>query len=522
VSLDDLFENFIIVLVVLQFLWSFIKKVLGANKAEEGPLVAFEEDPFAQVNWQVDVRERINEALQHGERLGARLSDLGRSLRGRDVEDLQAIVLHPTRFELDHALAQLRPIAALAEQEHDEAVAELMESGPIVSAAFEAVQVGQLRVAVIEQVAAARQSGQRGYLGDADAVARALIAPLQAFAHAEGVRLPTKRPICTPAGESGQAAIIGLFADHPVIFVPNNFQDELLHWAGVAHEVGHVLWRGVHGLRQEATRITGFSAETAQLPRAQGNQIVFDPALALGAWLEELVCDLLTIMQLGPAGLRGSIHVFADPDDPDDVAWCHTPDGQSFGEHPPRELRIRLNAWTLDRMGFDREAKALLQGWREMHGEQALAIVPTTFGQAIGIPMDVFEKHGRHLLARLLDHRWESLAGRTIESIHGLSMGPGLWARVNERATALAKGQPFNDDGRVVVAAAIEAAAANPGRQLSIGAHARVAIQAIDEGRVEDVHYATSRDRGTESTVLRDAVILADILTRHTRRGIRR
>lgn len=514
---DDLFDYLIIIIVIAQFFGSAIKRLLSKKLGGDGGV--FEDDHADQAGWADDLHRSLLAAQREAAQLDEVLAGLGRQLHGPDLADLHTIVRHPTRHDLDAARREIDQFVGLLHSETEGDHALLIESGPLISRAFQVVALTRQRTALLVDMVGARQGARRAYLGDADALARALLEPFQQFTAAHGVGFPDEHPICVPAGEMGEAVVLGLFAHYPVIFVPQDFEHEIMRWASVAHELGHVLWRDVPRLADEAARVVGLTGRPARLPHLEGAEAYFDPDSVGAAWIQELFCDLVTVLLLGPAGLRSAIHVFAEPDEPRDVVWCRTHDGVTLAEHPPAELRIRASAWVLDRMGFDQEAKRLLRMWRELHGDLDMAIVPSDFGPAVSLPLETLEAPVRRMLARLLDHRWDCLAGRSLESINGLSMGPGLWGRVKSRADALLSARPFNDDPRVVIAAAVEATAQRPDQQLAIGAHVRVAIRATGEGRVEqDAYRQAPTVRAPQNVLLRDAVILADILERKPHR----
>ena len=172
-------------------------------------------------------------------------------------------------------------------------------------------------------------------MSDAEAIAEATMAPLQQFADLHEVDLARHRPICLPAGlVGGEAAWIGLLGmGVPLIFVPDDFDEDLYRWPSIAHEVAHVVLRGVPGLLDEMGRAAGWTDHPSLL-RAERGRIVGSPLQAWSAWREEIFADAFTVLMLGPAALLGFEAVFARPDNPVEVLQAHAQGGR-YAPHPP-------------------------------------------------------------------------------------------------------------------------------------------------------------------------------------------
>ncbi len=519
----EILQRVITVVVVLRIVGSLLRKVTGgtAAAAEAGektplnrPLV--EDGPEAHQGWAEQARVRFEEAVAKGERLIERAAELRAALPVRDARtaDLRGVLQAGVEDPLGGAVARLTRGLTLIEAAEPGALEVLISEMPLYNRAFSTVYDGAIQVEIMSLVVAARVTGD-GYLADADMAAKALLAPISAFAFAEGVPLPPQSPICVPTGLYGESVILNLFPDHPVIFVPQNFGSELQRWPAVAHEVGHVVWRLVPGLAEEAAGLSPSEA-TAWLPRAQGQRIVFDVGAAVGVWQEELFCDLMTVLLMGPAAVRGLMHAFESPDDPEAALRVSVgDDGRTVGTHPPVELRVRMACLVLDRLGFDREARALRRDWRQVHGEGTTLSVPSLLGSAIPVPLETVEALAASMVTALLDHPFDSLAGRTLESIPDLPVGPGLWGRAQRRTDDLVEGTPFNDDPRVVLMAGVEAAARSIRTTQALTVQMRRAIRAIDEAPVSDPHYtrrAAFDDGRLSGADVRDAIILQAFL----------
>jgi hypothetical protein len=138
--------------------------------------------------------------------------------------------------------------------------------------------------------------------------------------------------------------------------------------------------------------------------------------------------------------------------------------------------------------------------------------------------MAEFVTLGESLVEALYTRPFTGLANAPWTAVHGLEMTPGVWARALRRAADLVNDEPFNDDGRVVVAAGIEAADLKAGMSVRIARGVRRAIlgRGAAETRARDRHYvvATGRlsDALTASEVVESIVLRALLERKHARR----
>ncbi|MBI4819524.1 MAG: hypothetical protein HY791_24845 [Deltaproteobacteria bacterium] len=370
-----------------------------------------------------------------------------------------------------------------------------------------------LRIAVIETMAKWRSDPKLGgFLADADAIAHALLVPLTEHAQAGAIEFPTQRPLCVPADPEGEAIWIGLLEDYPLIFVPDDFGDDLYRWPSIAHEIGHLIWHRVPGYGAEVMKKLDLEGSTRLA--IQGRS--FDVKPAYRAWIQELVADAFALLILGPAGLRGLIHSFRNPTQPRATRVAAIYRDGTFEEHPPAELRVLLGAALLTEIGFDVEAKVLVAEWTREHASTEGILVPLPQSRAvISVPTEVWLEVGRPIMLEWYALSYSSLGGHEIRSVHGVEMTPGMWKKVSQRAADLVSGTSFNDDPKIVVAAAIEARARSPGAKLRLERAVREAILGLDakEKRVADRNYART-GRTTQSQLLRDAIVLRELLSR--------
>jgi hypothetical protein len=472
------------------------------------------------------VRENVDEARA----LLARLSSGPPQIRV-----MAPIVADRILPELESTLRRLTELKDTQQKNEAEALFEALRSS-VVDEAVHTLRLNSTRLGLLRDAADWRADPRLGpFLADADAVAEALLEPFTAFANAQGIRFPRQHPICVPTDPGHEAVWFGLAPDHPVIFVPDDFGMDLYRWPAVAHEIGHLVFRRVPGLEEEIRAVTGLEL-TPVLPRIDGSRIHFNPEAALSGWLEEIFPDVLTAVQLGPAALRGFIEVFEESAEPARATLAYTTDGRTFGPHPPPALRVRLVARLLEYIGYDQEVDALRKTWAARHGHAAALesiLLPSRAGTLLEAPMQVMEEAAWPVVLALYEGSWQALSGRSIESIAGFDMSPGVWARTQRVAEGLAGGRPESADPRVLLAAAMEARATNPAKGPIIAEALRRSILGRDmnERRVADAAYALPQSGashggayalprpggslGAFSMVeIRDALVLRDVLTR--------
>lgn len=128
--------------------------------------------------------------------------------------------------------------------------------------------------------------------------------------------------------------------DRPTVSLPKTERDNLLNWADLVHEIGHVDRDGIDEL-------LGISD---LIPSASPDRIVLE------AWAEELYCDLFAVSILGPAYASS----FA--------AFCLINSGVEPKEtgsstHPPDILRMCLMSRMLERKGLTIPLRGLFSAY---------------------------------------------------------------------------------------------------------------------------------------------------------------
>ncbi len=459
------------------------------------------------------------------------LSDRGRALRV-DLAGLSGRLgsAHPTsRILAQVADKELIPALDAASRDLD-ALARALSGAPVgvvrarladPKALAPAATIGRIsgQKQVLERMADWRSDPERALLlADADAIAADLLDPVQRLAGVQGFRFPDQRPICAPAQPGGESLWLGLLPEgYPVVFVPDDFGEDLFRQASLPHEIGHLMWLRIPGLADEMRHATGL-VEPGRALQWDGQQVRGSQAWPYSAWLPELVADALAMLLLGPAALRGLVYSFAQPHDPEAVTFAAMTDEGRYDEHPPAHLRVHLGARLLHRMGYDQQVKPIVEEWDALHGAPDSLVLPTAQGQLIALSMAQALAFGGPRMEAWYTAEYAALDGLGLADFTGLEMTPGMWAKVQRRAVELAEGKPFHDGGRVVLAAAIEARALHPDRAQRIESGLRRAILGRDaeERRSADPAYqrAAKADQGPDpfARQVRDAVILRQFL----------
>jgi len=459
-------------------------------------------------------QRRIQALIKQGE------LQLSRLPTGANATSVIAETLRePTLTDLQRAERQLQASLELLGNADSAAAGAFLRNDNPLRHAKDAAELGEARLALLTEAAIARHDRMAEVMADSDAFAAALVEPLRNFARGHGLPLPPNQPISLPTDPGQEALIRGLFAQHPVIFVPRDFGEHIFRWAAVAHEIGHILWDVEPTFRREMMRIQP-SAERPWLPRAMNGRLVFNIDAAFNAWLEEIACDAFAVILLGPAGFRGLCHALDDPREPL-AAMFAAPDytGQMLDEHPPPHLRVHLAAWLLNHLGYDLEMKPLLAAWQASHEESDYLVLPVQGSrQTVAVDLQGFIDKGAYILSEMMSEEFRGLGGYPMTAVVGQELGPGVWARVKKRAEQILQGQQFHDTPRVAIAAGIEAAAKSPSSVKKIGAAVRSTIVGRGQRASKDANYKGHVHGEPVDThplaVARDAILLWEVLKR--------
>ena len=536
----DSFDVIILIFFALQFLYGLFQRMKsGANTkdAAQGAIMdaLFDQDPPESEGVEYDEYEiviahqtaQIDDALIELKALKGRLKALRGQLRaigGSTTDLLQAVdeTLLPKMTDLE---SRLRTLGAALAEPGEAAIEAYVNNGHVVGEAYTQMTDFQLLTTLIENMVTWRQDRELGpLLADADAIADALLVPLRRYAQVHDVALPLRPPICAPATPGVESILAELLPHQPVIFVPTDFGASIMRWSTIAHQLGHVVWRTLPSVRNDVTNLVGPPRSHTAI-KAQGRRIRIDHRAVFSAWMEVVFTDFFAALSLGPAALRGLIHSAGDPDDPiNTVTVLPSSHGLGLADTPPTRLRVALMAETLLRMGYTEDVRGLRDLWHELHGTLDVLVMPMDTHRSIEVPLEDFVDLGASLMQTLHLLPFSDLADAPFTAISGLEMTPGVWRRVGVRAQELVDDHVFNDDGRIAVAAAVEAADMKGGLSIRIARGVRRAIlgRGETEPRIPDQHYVSPvqklSDPLTKNEVVESVVLRALFHRKHVRR----
>ncbi len=382
-------------------------------------------------------------------------------------------------------------------------------------------------LAILDAMVSERRGPLVELLGDTDALAGASYAPIVEFCARRAIPLSSDRAATIVGGDK----LFFLSVDEPTglaaIVLPESFTSELMTWPAIAHEIAHDFFHSVSGLPAELRRAAGLGTELRLPPAPQGsNQRSVDlfvaqiAARATSAWMEELFADAFGTMMLGPAYIETMSESFASPDEPGRALAMMTDEEHGaprYEEHPPGHVRVVLACRLLGRMGHGKEADRLEAAWRARHGEPELVYAPMIGGRWLAIPegpvLDRAELVGRALYLTGL----ACLRGQPLRSIAGLDFGPRESEQAKRIAEKFSSLRPVRTgDPRLLVAGAVLATVAHPGRASAIYALAREAIVGVDAPTRATQAGVETELQGPlgpiDATALREALILGELL----------
>lgn len=399
----------------------------------------------------------------------------------------------------------------------------------------------QLVVDELETLIEQRQDGVlRAALGDADALANACYAPVANFAHGKGIPLTSLIP-ATHLGAFEMSTWTGFIPTSIApIFLPEDFFERAVWWTAIAHEIAHDFLVSVTGLEGRLRAELGYRPfHQAYLPVdfARGFTDA-EVQRVVGAWFEELFCDVFGTLMCGPAYVQTMIELFAAKSDPREVlAVGVDPDGRGYDCHPPSHLRVTAGCLVLSRAGFHRDAEKLRKAWAKKNRFESLVgegaeeelelflLFPTPDGY-VRVAIEPFETLVVLLATRLYSGALSSLDGVGLRDIPGLDYGPHEHEEAARARAALLEGRvPRVRDVRAVIAGAVMASTDRRGSEKSVLELARRAIPAFGTFEVRPDAYSAREAGGAlsfDADVVRDALVLREIFQRPGGRKERR
>ena len=416
----------------------------------------------------------VDELFQETRRRAVSLRDRAAALLNRVQSDERTVrLVEPVRRD---ALARTQDF--LARLNDSMSLSTLMQDSQILGELSELLDY-------LEQMANQRLHGEVDYLGDADRLADACYAPLLGFARANDIPLRTLQPIAVRS-DWDMSIVLNLASSSVApLRVPVGLARTVWLWPGIAHEVAQDFYFSVEDLEVDLHRRLGLHLQAHIPSHAQDVNEHFLRQM-FGPWLQKTFADVLATWMLGPAYVKAMRRAYARPGDPPQAAAI-IHDGSMVDGQPPAHLRVYMACRVLHHLGFHREADDQWAAWKRAHQGQDVIYLPVGTAWST-VPETAFTEHADDLLNVMLEDSWPELAGARLISIPGLPYLHAEHAKALRLEEELLAGQVVRADPRLVIAAAVSAAAKQPSQHDRILEAARRSI--IGVGTREAIHRA--------------------------------
>ena len=395
------------------------------------------------------------------------------------------------RADRDPRLARIVPVLRDDLLQRVDGLSHSLGGTPTLSTILQDMALTEGLEALLAQlVAMARQrtAGRAAVLADADAMADACYRPILEFTRARGLKLRTSQPL-TVRGD-WDLSIIPRFASTRVapLRIPPGFETEVWHWPAIAHEVAHDFYYSLESIEGDLRTRLSLPSEVA-IPMSERE---LDPGWLrglFGAWLPEVFADTLGTILLGPAYVETMRRAFRNPGSPQRTAAIFQ-DGGLIDEHPPARLRLHMASRVLHHLGHHDEADAVWERWEADHPGVGLYYLPLA-GDWVGLSEESLHTVANGLVDVLLQQPWPELDDFQLLNIPGLAYLHAEHASAQGLARAMARGETADADPRLVIAAAVLAASAQPSLHDAILEAALRSIRGV--GRAEAPAAAPQR-----------------------------
>ena len=375
----------------------------------------------------------------------------------------------------------------------------------------------------IEQLLAQHRHAQLGpMLGDADKLAQACYTPLMEFSRARRIQL-TSLDVVSHYNVNGQLGTMVGFIPTGLapLELPPQFFERVVWWPAIAHEIAHDWFAAAasisEGLRDELDLVS--EQQGCQMMVWRENKLSEEQLdQLLSAWFEELFCDVVGTLMLGPAYAWSMVALFARPDAVEHVSTVAVKAG-GIDPHPPRHLRVLVTAHILDLVGAHHQSHEVLKHWRQRHrGSPQTIAVPMSVGRQLSwvkLAAGPIVEAVIELADMLFSEPFEALAGTELARIPGLEYGPHGSGETTRIADEILAQRPVHHaNPRWIIAGAVMAYHRQPHREQEIMQRVRAAITAV--GTFEQAPDAYQSERPTTTgprlTQLREAFLLHTIL----------
>lgn len=348
-------------------------------------------------------------------------------------------------------------------------------------------------------------------LADADRIAASCFEPLRQFADAHLDAAPIHHVLCTLGSKSLSMSDRFAPASTALIYLPREFLSDVMWWPAIAHEIGHLVYWNFPGFRREVLQLTG--GEPAQNLYWMKQQLTTNHLANLFArWSEELLCDIVGALMLGPAFMLAQTAHFRR-ERVREVALIGL-DQRQYDHHPPYHLRVYATYRTLIAAGFNEQVTPLWTGWLSAHGgEIPELLLPVMEGGYVAVPSHYFLEQLEGFVTAVYRQQFRSLAGHQLISVPGLGFSLAEHFNATRDLKMLEQGADLRKyDAREMLAAVVYLASDGHAHQ-SLMSSLRNAVIGIGSGEhiSTPVHELVAHQLFTPA-VVRDAVILYETL----------
>lgn len=461
--------------------------------------------------WSTEFRRQPDEAPAAGGDTEALLVRIGQQVRAAEAELVQQEGYSSplSRAFTDHVL---RPL----ERAESEARAGRAPAPDALRKLLRAA--GAFRHAVNSR---ARGRGDRT-LDAASAFAQSIWAVLLRFGSERALALPRGEIVVLPrraqADEVWRDRLPGVLA----LTATPSLGSDPVRWPSVPHELGHLLWSRLPGLRDELSNTFRLTEPTYLLdPRSQ--RVDDLPHRLVRAWAPELFADVFGALVMGPSAVRGLL-LSAETGNLNNIRRVGV-DLQTarYAENPPVALRVHVLLEVLRARGFDDEADVLEREFERRQPGIGELEVPIAGGRIVTYPLAPMAEYVAGFSNALLSRQLDALGGASLQEIPGLGLSARRWRQAAAAGSGVSSELPAGLSERDLVIAAMESALASGG---SRSANANALVDAIVGRSRQGAGTATRERRGASGQravgafsrdEIRDALVLGDIMGR--RRG---
>ncbi|MCA9531314.1 MAG: hypothetical protein KC543_14395, partial [Myxococcales bacterium] len=350
------------------------------------------------------------------------------------------------------------------------------------------------RFAGLERAVRERALEPAAYLGETDALADAVLAPLRLLAAQEGAPWEIDQVVTTSA--SGAAPVwVSRAARAAVVRVSPAAARSIEPWVEVAENVGRAVYRADDTFRASLARALGVPLdETLYVPSDPYAYERVGGAVLFGPWGERLFADVFATVTLGPAyvaRLRRAAGGW-NADQRADAAAAARASGR-FDATPPAHLRMWMACRTLDALGCHGEARAEWEAWAAARPDLDAFHLPAAGGVWVRAPLAYLYEPGAVWVDHLTSLEAAIFAQRSLVTTPGLAYLGAARAEVERAIPHLLAGRAVHADPRWIVAAAMAAGAGEGEASRAVFDAVRRSIAGAGEA---DTHASATWARG--------------------------